>query len=96
MSDISVNIYRVIAAIAVVLLFFITGRPFFSAKGRIFMSAVVAGVLNAFAAGALLGTSLSGIPLRFVVAFVGIGAGVALLEYLFPEGGTRMRLKRQG
>jgi hypothetical protein len=91
MPDLYVNMYRVLAAVVVVLIFFVTGRPYFSARMRIFAAATVAGILNAFAGGALLGTSLSGIPLRFLVAFLGIGAGVAVLEHLFPEGGVRRR-----
>lgn len=91
MPDFYMNMYRVLAAIVVVLIFFVTGRPYFSTRMRIFASATVAAVLNAFAGGALLGTPLSGIPLRFLIAFVGIGAGVAVLEHLFPEGRVRKR-----
>jgi hypothetical protein len=56
--------YRVIAAVVVILFFFITGRPFFGAKLRVFISATVAGVINGLVGGALLGTPLSGTPLR--------------------------------
>ena len=80
MLESTANMYRVLAAVMVVLLFFITGRPYFSSKMRVFVSAITAGILNGFAGGALLGTPLSGIPLRFLIAFVGVGAGVAALE----------------
>jgi hypothetical protein len=96
MLDATANIYRVAAAVLVVLLFFITGRPFFSARMRIFISAITAGCLNGFAGGALLGTPLSGIPLRFLIAFVGVGAGVAALEYIFPEGGRSWGSRSRG
>jgi hypothetical protein len=92
MSDLYLNLYRLIAAVLVVALFFITGRPYFSARMRVFACALTAGGLNAFAGGALLGTPLSSVPLRFFIAFLGIGAGVAVLEYLFPEGGKRTRI----
>jgi hypothetical protein len=92
MSDVYLNMYRMIAAVAVLALFFITGRPYFSTRMRIFACALTAGGLNAFAGGALLGSPLSTVPLRFLIAFVGIGAGVAALEYLFPEGGKRKRI----
>ncbi|MFC7478147.1 hypothetical protein ACFQS7_27625 [Dankookia sp. GCM10030260] len=92
MFDSAENMYRILAGVVVVLLFFITGRPYFASKMRIFVSAITAGILNGFAGGALLGTSLSGIPLRFFIAFVGVGVGVAALEYLFPEGRQRWRL----
>lgn len=93
MDDIYTNLYRLVAVILVVFLFFVTGRPYFNYKIRIFVSAITAGVLNGFGGGALLGTSLDGIPLRFVVALVAVGAGVAILEYIFPEGGTRRHLR---
>ena len=96
MFDATANIYRVLAAVLVVMLFFITGRPFFSPRMRIFVSATTAGCLNAFAGGALLGTPLSGLPLRFLIAFVGVGAGVAALEYMFPEGGRPWRSGSRG
>jgi hypothetical protein len=93
MLESTANLYRILAAVLVILLFFITGRPYFSPKMRIFVSATTAGFLNGFAGGALLGTPLSGIPLRFLIAFVGVGAGVAALEYLLPEGSRRWRLR---
>ncbi|MBC4014539.1 hypothetical protein ACFQU2_23590 [Siccirubricoccus deserti] len=93
MYDIYTNLYRVLAVALVVFLFFVTGRPYFNYKMRIFISAITAGVLNGFGGGALLGTSLDGIPLRFAVAFMAVGAGVAILEYIFPEGGTRRRVR---
>ena len=40
---------------------------------------------------ALMGSPPSSILLRFAIAFFGLGAGVALLEYALPEGGTRRR-----
>jgi hypothetical protein len=95
-NDATANLYRVLAAVLVVLLFFITGRPYFSARMRIFISAFTAGCLNGFAGGALLGTPLSGIPLRFIIAFVGVGAGVAALEFMFPEGGRAWRSRSRG
>jgi hypothetical protein len=96
MSDFYPNMYRLIAGIVVVLIFFVTGRPYFSIKVRVFLAAITAGLLNAFAGGAMLGTPLSDLWLRFVIAFVGVGAGVALLEMLFPEGGAAARRLRRG
>ncbi|MCO6414844.1 hypothetical protein JYK14_01455 [Siccirubricoccus sp. KC 17139] len=92
MSDFYLNMYRLIAAVVVVALFFVTARPYFSSGMRIFTCALTAGGLNAFAGGALLGSPVSAVPLRFLIAFVGIGAGVAMLEYLFPESGKRKRI----
>jgi NAD/NADP transhydrogenase beta subunit len=85
----SVLVYQAITALVVVFIFFITGRPYFDPKLRVFISAICAGVLNAFAGGAARGTELSGLPLRFLVAFLLVGAGVAVLEYLFPQGSNR-------
>jgi hypothetical protein len=94
MSDIYLNMYRMIAAVAVVALFFITGRPYFSTRMRIFACALTAGGLNAFAGGALLGTPLSTVPLRFLIAFVGIGAGVAVLDTSFQKAARASALER--
>ena len=80
------DMYRILFGISIVAVFFITGRPYFSASIRVLFAAATAGLLNAFLGAAAMGTPLSGIPLRFCVAFVGVGAGVAALEYLFPEG----------
>lgn len=89
MSEMHADIYRVLMGLLVIVLFYTTGRPYFSPRVRIGLSALTAGVLNALAGGALMGTPLSGLPLRFAIAFVGVGAGVALLEWAMPEGGGR-------
>ncbi|RYJ04047.1 MAG: hypothetical protein EON47_01855 [Acetobacteraceae bacterium] len=96
MLDTTANMYRVLAAVVVVLLFFITGRPYFTARIRIFVAATIAGILNGIGGAALMGTSLSGVPVRFLIAFVGVGAGVAALEYLLPEGQRHWRLGQRG
>ena len=89
MSDLYVNLYRLIAAVVVIFVFFIAGRPYFSAKMRVLTSAICAGLLNGLVGAALMGSPLSDVPLRFAVAFVGIGLGVAVLEYLFSGRGAR-------
>lgn len=96
MLDTTANMYRVLAAVVVVLLFFVTGRPYFTSRIRVFVAAVTAGILNGIGGAALMGTSLSGVPLRFVIAFVAVGAGVAALEYLVPEGHRYRRLGQRG
>lgn len=87
MSGIQADIYRLLMGLLVVAIFFMTGRPYFEPRIRVGLSAITAAALNAFTGGALMGTPLSGIPLRFSIAFVGIGAGVAVLEWAMPEGG---------
>jgi hypothetical protein len=87
MSEFYVNLYRLLIAALGIFVFFVAGRPYFDAKLRVLTSAFCAGILNAFAGGASVGTSPGGLPLRFIVGFLLIGAGVALLEYVFPQGG---------
>lgn len=98
MSDFTPNTYRMIVAVAVVLILFVAGRPYFSARARVAWSAAIAGIGNSLIGGALMGTPLSGLPLRFAIAFLGVGAGVALFEYLLPEGrpGNLLRRWRRG
>jgi hypothetical protein len=93
MSDFYVNLYRVLVAALAILVFFMSTRPYFDAKLRILMSALCAGILNGFVGAASLGTSLDGIPLRFIIGFVVVGAGVGLLEYIFPQGGRSRKVR---
>jgi hypothetical protein len=88
------NIYRIIVAILAIVILFVAGRPYFSPLSRILLSASVAGVLAGIFGSALVGGPLSQVPLRFATAFVVVGVGVAILEFLFPTGGRRARVSR--